>query len=129
MWKSVRAHHRGRRVVVWLHGAEVQPWWRRSYNYQSDQELDVAKRASDARIAFWREVFEDTAVDVHFVFVSQYFADEVMEDVGVTLPRSRYSIVHNPIDTDLFSFIPKQEDARLKVLSIRPFASPSTRTT
>ncbi|MBE9926486.1 glycosyltransferase [Cellulosimicrobium cellulans] len=123
MWKSVRAHHRGRRVVVWLHGAEVQPWWRRSYNYQSDQELDVAKRASDARIAFWREVFEDTAVDVHFVFVSQYFADEVMEDVGVTLPRSRYSIVHNPIDTDLFSFTPKQEDARLKVLSIRPFAS------
>jgi glycosyltransferase involved in cell wall biosynthesis len=124
MWKSVRAHHRGRRVVVWLHGAEVQPWWRRAYNYQSDQELDTAKRASEARMAFWREVFEDTAVDVHFVFVSQYFADEVMEDVGVTLRPSRYSIVHNPIDTDLFSFTQKEEDARLRVLSIRPFASP-----
>jgi len=79
---------------------------------------------SEVSIAFWREVYEDTAVDVHFVFVPQYFADEVMEDVGVMHRPSRYSIVHNPVDTDLFAFTQKEEDARLKVLSIRPFASP-----
>lgn len=123
MWDAIRKYHAGRRVLIWLHGSEVQPWWRRTYNYKSEAELEAAKPASDERMAFWRGVFADDEVDAHFVFVSQYFADEVMSDVGVELEPSRYSIVHNPIDTDTFAYAVKAPDMRFKVLSVRPFAS------
>jgi len=123
MWEVLRDLDPGVRVVVWIHGAEVQPWWRRAYNYADDAELEAAKEASDRRLAFWREVFASKRRSLRFVFVSQYFADEVMEDVGVELARSRYAIIHNPIDTDLFRYVAKPAEQRRRVLSIRPFAS------
>lgn len=124
MWSVIRRAGSQRRVIVWLHGAEVQPWWRRSYNYTTDEDLDRAKRASDVRMAFWRRVFLDREANTHFVFVSNYFANEVMEDVGVTLDSSRYSIIHNPVDTNLFSYEMKSAEDRLRILSVRPYASP-----
>ncbi len=39
------------------------------------------------------------------------------------LPKDSYSIIHNPINTTLFDYIPKDIEARKKILSIRPFAS------
>ncbi|KRD47286.1 hypothetical protein ASE27_02640 [Oerskovia sp. Root918] len=124
MWDVIRRAGSRRRVIVWLHGAEVQPWWRRSYNYTTDEDLDRAKGASDARMAFWQRVFLDRAANTHFVFVSKYFANEVMQDVGVTLEGSRYSIIHNPVDTNLFSYEEKSAEDRLRILSVRPYASP-----
>jgi glycosyltransferase involved in cell wall biosynthesis len=46
-----------------------------------------------------------------------------MEDLGFRLPDSAYSIIHNPIDTDLFSYQPKPHEQRKRVLSIRTYAS------
>ncbi|WP_254695232.1 glycosyltransferase [Leisingera sp. NJS201] len=124
MWQVLEPHvRRGLRVIVWVHGAEVQPWWRREYNYRTEAELEAAKAASDKRLAFWRGVLTELPAKLHLVFVSQYFADEVMEDVGITLPPRQYSIIHNPIDTRVFHHIPKEGPQRLKILSIRPFAS------
>ncbi|GGC10709.1 hypothetical protein GCM10010972_25030 [Cellulomonas carbonis] len=123
MWEVLAEVDPAVRVVVWIHGAEVQPWWRRSYNYTDDAELEVAKVASDARLRFWREVFMTAPPNVHFVFVSRYFADEVMDDVGIQLDRDRYSIIHNPIDIDIFTYVPKPREQRMRILSIRPFAS------
>lgn len=57
------------------------------------------------------------------IFVSQYFADEVMEDVGFRLPDDQYKIIHNPVDTDIFSYVEKDPEQRKKILSIRPYAS------
>ncbi|WP_432457714.1 FkbM family methyltransferase [Cellulomonas iranensis] len=123
MWDALQARRPGTRVVVWIHGAEVQPWWRRSYNITDEEQLAVEKERSTRRLEFWRSVFADPGDDVHFVFVSRYFADEVMQDVGVELPAHRYSIIHNPIDTELFSYRPKDVELRRKVLSVRPYAS------
>ena len=55
--------------------------------------------------------------------MSQYFADEVMEDTGIELEKSSFSIIHNPIDTNNFNYVKKNDDQRRKILSIRPFAS------
>lgn len=123
IWSALQSRVPGTPVVVWIHGVEVQPWWRRSFNFTSDAQLEAEKVKSEARLAFWRDVFTRADDNLQFVFVSQYLADEVMTDVGVTLPPSRYSIVHNPIDTDLFGYRPKSASDRLAVLSIRPFAS------
>ena len=123
MWSVLAALDHSVRIIVWLHGAEVQAWWRRSFNHTTEAELEQAKEISEERLLFWREVFSDAPTNMRFVFVSQYLADTAMEDLGVHLDPSRYSIIHNPIDVDLFDYAPKDAEQRLKVLSIRPFVS------
>lgn len=123
MWDVLKDFIDDIRVTVWIHGAEVQPWWRREYNYQTPGALAEAKLVSDARMYFWKRIFAEFRDNLRFVFVSSYFAREVMEDVGVELPEAVYHIIHNPIDTDLFSYRVKPAKQRAKILSIRPYAS------
>jgi len=111
-------------VIVWIHGFEIQPYHRREYNFRNDEERERAIRASNDRSAFWRDLFKSKNENVHFVFVSQYFADEVMKDLEVKLDSWQYSIIHNFVDTAVFEYIPRVESDRLKLLSIRSFASP-----
>jgi glycosyltransferase involved in cell wall biosynthesis len=123
MWEVLKKFVGKVRILVWMHGAEVQPWYRRDFNYNNEQERDLAKRQSAVRMAFWSELFGNLPEGIRFIFVSHYFAEEVMEDVGIRLPHDRYEIVHNPIDTDLFNHVPKPAEQRKKILSIRPYAS------
>ncbi|MGE8062200.1 glycosyltransferase family protein [Pseudomonas sp. NPDC089547] len=123
MWEVLKRFTHMVKVVVWVHGAEVQPWWRREYNYSDESQLAVAKIESEKRMAFWRETLQNVPANLKFVFVSRYFAEEVMEDVGFRIPEESYEIIHNPIDTDIFDYKKKPENQRFKVLSIRPYAS------
>lgn len=43
MWSVLERHLDRLQVVIWLHGSEVQPWWRREYNYTTPEQLAVAK--------------------------------------------------------------------------------------
>lgn len=123
MWEVLKDFIDNIKVTVWVHGAEVQPWWRREYNYQNEADLEKAKIESDKRLEFWRGLFKDLPVNLRYVFVSRYFADEVVADVGIRLPESHYRIIHNPVDTDIFSYSEKLAEQRKKILSIRPYAS------
>lgn len=122
MWEVLEQYPTLKKIV-WVHGAEIQPWHRREYNFQNDQERAKAMRESELRMAFWRGILDPLAPNLKLVFVSRYFAEEVMEDLGFRLPETAYSIIHNPIDTELFSYQPKPVEQRKKVLSIRPYAS------
>ena len=123
MWSVLLPHIDRIRVVVWLHGAEIQPWWRRKFNYTTDQQLDRARELTTASLAFWREILAAGHRNLKLVFVSRYFADEVMEDLGLQLDPQSYDVIHNPIDTDIFVYRPKAADDRLKIVSIRPYVS------
>lgn len=123
MWEVLQHHLDRVKVVIWIHGAEIQPWHRRDYNYVTEDERTVAKMKSAARMEFWRGLLDPMPANVKLVFVSRYFAEEVMEDMGFRIPEGHYSIIHNPIDTDVFSYQPKGPEQRKKVLSIRPYAS------
>lgn len=123
MWSVLKDFVDRVRIIVWIHGAEVQPWHRREFNYKTDEQRAKAVAASDLRMNLWREVFSEASPLLGFVFVSQYFANEVMEDVGIKLDVSRYEIIHNYIDEDLFSYERKDPEQRYRVLSIRPYAS------
>lgn len=122
MWGVLEGYRR-LRVIVWLHGSEIQAWHRRGYNYQSDQERAKARRESEGRLAFWRRILRPMVANLKLVFVSRHFAEEVFEDLGFRLPDDGYRIIHNPIDTDLFSYHVKPVEQRKRVLSIRPYAS------
>lgn len=126
IWNGIKNSVKGKKIIVWVHGAEIQPWWRREYNYNTERQLEQAKKSSEERQKFWKEIFNlalNNDYDFHFVFVSKYFAEEVFEDYKIKLPNSKYSVIHNYIDNDLFSYAEKDKKMRTKVLSIRPFAN------
>lgn len=123
LWSAVREAAARIRTVVWIHGAEAQAWQRRAFLYETDAQRALAQEQSDRRMAFWREIFEQRTETLSFVFVSQTQAREVHEDVGVNLPESAWTVIHNPIDTELFAYREKSADARFRILSIRPHAS------
>ena len=86
--------------------------------------LKQAKKESERRQAFWKTVFDNIEnYNIHFIFVSQYFANEIFEDNHISLPAEKYSIIHNCIDTELFQYHSKNSEQRKKLLSIRPYAS------
>ncbi|WP_339479673.1 glycosyltransferase family protein [Pseudomonas fluorescens] len=123
MWKVLSQHVHQTKVVVWVHGAEIQPWWRREYNYSTEDQLQLAKLDSEKRLGFWRDLLQPMPANLKLIFVSRYFAEEVMEDLGFRLPEDQYDIIHNPINTDVFSYQEKPVEQRKKILSIRPYAS------
>ena len=123
MWEVLKYHINNIKVVVWVHGAEIQPWHRRDFNNQTEEQRTVAKMKSEKRMAFWRELLKNIPKNLKLVFVSKYFAQEVMEDLGFRIPEDHYTIIHNPINTELFSYNKKPVEQRKKVLSIRPYAS------
>lgn len=111
------------RVTVWVHGADIQPWYRRKFNIETPEQEKAAVDASEKRMAFWRALLNPMPDNLQMVFVSNYFAEEVMEDLGFRLSAERYHVIHNPIDTDLFNYIEKDPEQRKKILSIRPYSS------
>ncbi len=111
------------KVTVWVHGAEVQPWYRRSFEKVTLEQEAELRLQGEEKIKFWRGLFAADFLNLKFVFVSKCFAKEVFEDVGIELKRESYEIIHNPIDTSLFSYEKKSGEQRFKVLTIRPFAS------
>jgi glycosyltransferase involved in cell wall biosynthesis/spore maturation protein CgeB len=123
MWEIISKYTDSKQIIVWIHGSEIQPWHRRKFNYLSKEDEEKAKITSKPRMAFWRELFGNLPQNIRFIFVSQYFADEVMEDTGCKLDKSYYDIIHNPIDTTIFNYTEKNAEQRKKILSIRPFAS------
>ncbi|MFP7722466.1 glycosyltransferase family protein [Lysobacter sp. A3-1-A15] len=112
------------RMNIWVHGAEIQPWYRRAFNYPKGPTRDRAVRATANRLAMWRRIFRMRHPNVHLVFVSEYLARQAMADVGIDLAPWQYSIIHNFIDPDVFDYREKDASQRTKILSIRPYNSP-----
>ena len=125
MWEILKGFIKKIRLIIWSHGADIQPWWKRKYNYKTEEELENGKKQSDIRMQLWYEVFEKAKVckNISFVYVSQHFADEVMDDYKITLEPSQYTVIHNMIDTDMFDYQVKSTEMRKKILTIKPFAS------
>lgn len=123
MWEVLKDFIDTINVTVWVHGADIQPWYRRKFNIETPEQEEMAKARSEVRVAFWQGLLQTMPAKLHIVFVSNSFAKEVMEDLGLYLPEVQYSIIHNPIDTDLFNYMEKDPEQRKKILSIRPYAS------
>jgi len=121
IWSVLEEFAKDLEMIVWVHGADIEPWYRRNYDFTDAMSLERAKMESRKRMEFWRGLFMEKSV--RFVFVSEYSAESAMEDIGMRLPEERYSVIPNPIDTSLFSYIRKDGSMRKRVLSIRPYSS------
>ncbi len=123
IWDVVKNYLDEINLIVFSHGSDIQKWHRRSFNYKTQAEADEACKASAKREAFWKEVFE-AAEDgnIHFVYVSEYFKNEVEEDYGVDL-SGKCTIIHNCIDTDMFSYEKKDASQRFSIMSVKSFSA------
>ncbi len=123
LWGVLEKYIGEKKMIVWVHGAEIQPWFRRDFNYNNAEEKDKAIKVSEKRCEFWRSILTDIHPNLNLVFISQFFFEEVTKYLEISIPTGRYYIIHNFIDMDLFKYNPKPVDMRKKILSIRPFAS------
>lgn len=126
IWDVVKKYQDKVQVLIWVHGAEIQVWQRREFEFErfTDQEIVRQKKLSDQRKNFWRTlVLTELKPNTQFIFVSQYFLNESEQDLNVTFPKEQCHIIHNYIDTNFFNYVEKNDNQRFKLLSIRPFAS------
>jgi len=125
MWSVLKNYLDSVRLIIWSHGADIQPWWRREFNYHSEDERTCAKAESEKRMALWNEVFDaasERSGRITLVFVSEYARRIVEEDYHRKLDAVS-EIIPNCIDTGLFRYEKKAEEDRLRVISIRPYTS------
>ena len=124
MWSVLRLYLHKVKIILWIHGAEIQPWQRRKFLFQSPEEIAKAKIASAKREELWKEVFRpEIRKHLNFVVVSNYFKQMIEEDYQMKFETEHLSIIPNYIDTDLFSYQPKPVELRTKIISVRPYAS------
>ena len=111
-------------VVIWAHGSEIQPWWRRAMSYSPDQNLDNVRRYSDNRMAMWQEIFGLNHPNLRVVFISNKQANEALSDLQLAACEVKnIEVISNFIDGDLFRYEQKDPELRHRLLSIRPFVS------
>lgn len=124
MWDVLKNFADKLKIIVWSHGADIQPWWRRTFNYSTEEEMARAKKDTEERMKFWKDIFSCyKKYNMHFVFVSNYAANLVKEDYKIDFDNERLHIIHNCIDTNLFKYTKKSLDDRKNIISIRPYAS------
>jgi spore maturation protein CgeB/glycosyltransferase involved in cell wall biosynthesis/ubiquinone/menaquinone biosynthesis C-methylase UbiE len=123
MWRALAPFVGRARMLIWAHGAEIQAWHRRQAHYATRAALEAAQTNAEPRASFWRDVAGTLNDGSKLVFVSDHFAREVIGDLGLALPASRYEVIHNVIDTQLFAYRAKRPEQRKRILSIRPHTS------
>lgn len=114
-------------IVVWIHGFEAEAWHRRWFNFidSGDQIREAVARKTahyDDQLKFMRWLYTTDELSVQTVHVSEWFQKHIVEpDAGVETQNA--TVIPNFIDDELFSYSPKDPAQRLKILSIRPYAS------
>lgn len=114
-------------VIVWVHGFEAEAWHRRWFNFvDSAAQIRAAlSRKSEfyaEQNAFIGWLISTDQIDVRIVHVSDWFRKNIVEPDARRATRT-FDIIPNYVDEELFKWSKKREDDRLKVLSLRPYAS------
>ncbi|ALM86449.1 glycosyltransferase [Bordetella sp. N] len=124
IWNALREQLDRVRVVIWAHGSEIQPWWRRASNHTTDDTRNASRRTSDARMLMWREILTLRHPNLTVAFISDNQALEALSDLRLNMDNvGNLAVIHNFVDGDLFEYVPKLPEQRFDLLSIRPYAS------
>ncbi|MFV0482078.1 MAG: glycosyltransferase, partial [Campylobacteraceae bacterium] len=124
MWKVLEKFIDKIKVTVWVHGAEIQVWQQRDFEFANmdNREIDRQKRLSNDRVKFWNHLVSAKYENLHFVFVSDWLLKSSEEFLKLKFISKTYSIIHNNIDPYIFDYKEKSKSDRLRILSIRPYA-------
>ena len=114
-------------IIVWIHGFEAESWYRRWFNFMDSSEnirqaLDKDGQYYQGQLKFMNWLYQTKALNLTFVHVSKWFQENIAEPDAGALSQNSF-VIPNLIDDKLFNYVEKPVDQRMKVLSIRPFAS------
>jgi glycosyltransferase involved in cell wall biosynthesis len=111
-------------VCAWLHGSEIPGIQRSKAGFTTAPAAQAAEfQLLETRIVFWREALRHWPENLRLAFVSESSRELMRHDLGALVQDGRTAVLHNPIDTDLFAYLPKAPADRFAVLSIRPYAN------
>jgi glycosyltransferase involved in cell wall biosynthesis len=109
-------------ICAWLHGSEIPAIARfKAQHDGTDEERSAAVQQVERRCAFWQQFLSNPPANFSLVFVSESAAGQAQEDMGQLLRD--WTVIHNPIDTELFEYRPRAANDRFNILMIRPFDS------
>jgi glycosyltransferase involved in cell wall biosynthesis len=126
MWRIVREFLDDIRLTIWVHGAEIDTWQKRLFDFEHAGELEMErqKKLSAKRMKMWHEIVDAPHPNVHLVFISQSFQNEALANLGLAnFPPGQVSVIHNFVNGELFVYHEKEARHRLNILSIRSFGS------
>lgn len=121
IWKAIKEYISPRKLFIWVHGAEAEPWQRRAYDYNGKDKHKKIK-LNCQYMEMWQDVLL-SQFKINYIFPSESFKNQFEINHNLVLSNENGNVIHNFIDTQLFNFIPKDARQRLKILSIRPYAS------
>ncbi|MDR0593218.1 MAG: glycosyltransferase family 4 protein [Bifidobacteriaceae bacterium] len=126
LWETLAPRAARLPLVIWVHGSDIQPWWRHRHLIESAEKQAWYEAHTARLMQMWGQVLTAPGAKTRFVFVSQTFAGEVAEDLaqfGLAVPAGRVAVIHNGVDTDLFAYRPKGVEQRKRILMVRSFAT------
>ena len=116
-------------AIIWVHGYEALGWYRRLFNYSwySPVLLKYIQENTQQQYHFRKLInYSNINAQVQFVFVSNWMKNITEQDTFTKIKR--YSIIANPIDTNLFSYKEKSVELRKKVLLLNLFTQENMQT-
>ncbi|MGG0175256.1 glycosyltransferase family 4 protein [Gottfriedia acidiceleris] len=108
-------------IVIWVHLFEVIRWYRRWFEFTNFEFLRYINWNRIQLNSYKNFVQKMKKRAVSFIFVSEWIKNVAARDIGIDFYKA--DVVHNVINTDLFTYIPKSSEQRKKILLIRPFVS------
>lgn len=119
-----------KRVIVWFHGSDCISWKRRlpAINYKIKKLINpffilklIAFITFNKFRLFGINLLNRLCDDITFVFVSKW--NKKMSEQDLKIRFRKYAIIPNYIKIDEFKYNEKDENNRLKVLSINNYAN------
>jgi len=123
LWAALAGLPKSIPVFGWVHGSEFITLYKTNYPDPKDPRRQKQQEIHARRKQFWRNLVLGWPDNLKLVFVSQDAADRSQQDIECPLPTGSWSIIHNPIDTELFDCKEKTANQRFNVLSVRPYTN------
>ncbi len=114
-------------LLIWIHGFEAEAWHRRYFNFLESKEqlrkiLEMSQDYYRKQLELMNWLYQTDELDLTFIHVSKWFKEHVAECDARTRTQNAH-IIPNLIDEHVFTYEKKGPEQRLKILSIRPYAS------
>lgn len=123
LYDAFLKHNKDIPVVIWIHGEEALGWYRRLYNYSFSSfiKLGIFIAKNIYQLYHLRRIIKHSnkVSNIQFIFVSKWMKRITETDTFCKI--NQYSIIPNPIDTDLFQYNFKDNKLSKKILLIRSF--------
>ena len=113
------------KLIIWVHGVEALGWYRRLFVFDIKKPHRFLGYIffNMRQLLFMNQFIKNNKIDKTFVFVSEWMKNILEYDSMTQGKIKKYEIIPNVVDDKLFNYVQKKPEDRLKILSIRPYAS------